>query len=88
MRDVIVYDGMGTAEAGLLMTLSEAQTLFGKPGQIKHVIVSNKGDALNGAGRTDAVIEALNPTLERLGLAIEPTKRDDLKTADEVGAAL
>ncbi|HEY7467281.1 MAG TPA: FtsX-like permease family protein [Dehalococcoidia bacterium] len=86
VRDVIDYDGIGTQDAGLLIALSEAQTLFGKQGQIKHVVVSNEGDSVGGARHTDAVIEALNPTLERLGLAIEPTKRDDLESADEAGA--
>ncbi|HLG10744.1 MAG TPA: FtsX-like permease family protein [Dehalococcoidia bacterium] len=86
VRDVIDYDGIGTAGAGLLIALPEAQALFGKQGQIKHVIISNRGDAVNGARHTDAVIQALNPTLERLGLAVEPTKRDDLKAADEAGA--
>jgi len=33
------------------------------------------------------VIAAVQPTLERLGLFIEPTKRDDLKEADDAGSA-
>ena len=86
VRDVIDYDGMGTADAGLLMSLSEAQALFGKQGQVKHVVISNTGDSVSGAGHTDGVIEALRPTLDRLGLAAEPTKQDDLQSADEAGA--
>ena len=86
VRDVITYDGMGTTDAGLLMSLDEAQTLFAKEGQIKHIVISNSGDAITGASKTDAVISGLRPTLDRLGLAIEPTKRDDLKSADDAGA--
>jgi putative ABC transport system permease protein len=86
VRDVINYEGIGTPDAGLIMALSEAQALFGKQGQIQHVVISNRGDSEGGARHTDAVIAAVAPTLERLGLAIEPTKRDDLKSADEAGA--
>ena len=86
VRDVIDYDGMGTQDSGLLMALTEAQALFGKQGQIKHVVISNRGDSVGGARHTDAVIAAILPTLDKLGLAVEPTKRDDLKSADEAGA--
>ena len=86
VRDVIDYDGMGTQDTGLLMSLTEAQTLFGRQGQIKHVVISNDGDSQSGARHTDAIIEDLLPTLGSLGLAIEPTKRDDLQAADEAGA--
>jgi putative ABC transport system permease protein len=85
VRDVIVYDGMATPDAGLLMALAEVQTLFGKEGLIKHVVVSNSGDSVGGVVHTDAVIAALQPTLDDLGLAIEPTKREDLEGADEAG---
>lgn len=86
VRDVIDYDGIGTPDAGLLMSLAEAQTLVGKPGQIKHVVISNSGDSVGGARHTDAVITGLLPTLDSLGLAVEPTKREDLQSADEAGA--
>ena len=89
VRDVINYDGMGSQAAdgsGLLMRLSEAQALFGKQGQIKHVVISNSGDSITGVRHTDAVIGSLKPTLESLGLAVEPTKKDDLKSADDAGA--
>jgi putative ABC transport system permease protein len=86
VRAVIRYNGMATADAGVLMSLSDAQALFGQISQIKHVVISNKGDKVSGARHTDAVIEAMQPTLDRLGLAIEPTKRDDLQTADDAGA--
>jgi putative ABC transport system permease protein len=86
VREVIDYDGMGTSEAGLLMPLQALQELLNKQGQIKHVVISNTGDAVSGAHHTTEVVEALQPTLERLGLAIEPTKQDDLQSADEAGA--
>ncbi len=66
VRDVIAYDGMGTPDSGLLMALTEAQLLFGKQGQIKHVVISNDGDSQGGASHTDAVIAGLTPTLTAL----------------------
>jgi putative ABC transport system permease protein len=86
VRDVIKYDGIGTPDAGLLMPLADVQTLFNKVGLIKHVVISNRGDSTGGVNHTDAVITSIKPTLDRLGLAIEPTKREDLKSADEAGA--
>ena len=86
VRDVIDYDGMATPDSGLLMSLAEAQALFDRQGQIKHVVISNDGDAQAGTAHTDAVIKGLRPTLDSLGLAIEPTKQDDLQSADEAGA--
>ncbi|HWC31433.1 MAG TPA: FtsX-like permease family protein, partial [Dehalococcoidia bacterium] len=86
VKDVIEYDGMGTSGAGLLISLEEAQALFDREGQIKHVVISNLGNAETGEAKTAAAIADLTPTLEQLGLAIEPTKQDDLQEADEAGA--
>src|SRR3970040_2588265 len=71
----------------MMMTLDGAQQLLDKEGQVKHILISNNGDAVSGAGYTDGVIAGVRPTLERLGLFIEPTKRDDLKEADDAGGA-
>ena len=89
VRDVIDYDGMGSQAArgsGLLMRLTDVQTLFGREGQVKHVVISNSGNLTSGVTHTDAVIAGLQPTLNHLRLFIEPTKQDDLQGADEAGA--
>jgi putative ABC transport system permease protein len=86
VRAIIDYDGIGTAESGLIMSLGAAQDLLNKQGLIQHVVVSNKGDAESGARRTDAVIGELTPALSKLGLAVEPTKQDSLDRADLIGA--
>ena len=44
VREVVHFDGAGTADAALLVPLDRAQTLLGKQGRIKHVLVSNRGE--------------------------------------------
>jgi putative ABC transport system permease protein len=83
----IVEFAGGKVDPGMMMTLDEAQELFQQEGKVKHILVSNNGDSVSGAELTDEVIAAVEPTLESLGLYIEPTKRDDLAEADEAGAA-
>ncbi len=87
VRDVVSYDGMGTTDPALLMTLSDTQSLFDKQGLIQHIIISNKGGNESGASHTNAVIDSLQPTVQSLHLAISPTKSDNLKAADDAGAS-
>jgi putative ABC transport system permease protein len=87
VRAIVRYDGSGTDKAAALMGLASAQRLLGRPGQIKQVLVSNRGDAVSGAKATDRVVRLLNPTLRRLGLEAEKSKRDALRAADGTGAA-
>ncbi len=90
IKAVVRYDGGGTMsnEPGLMMPLARAQTLFRKEGEIKHILISNRGNAESGAALTDDVIAAAQPTLDRLGISAEPTKRDDLAEADDAGDEL
>jgi putative ABC transport system permease protein len=88
VRDVIRNEGVGTAEgSAIVMPLDAAQRLLNKPGQIKHVIVSNRGDAESGVQYSDEVVALVQPTVERLGLGLELTKQEDLGDADEVANA-
>ncbi len=88
VREVVRYEWAGgLSELAALMPLKTAQRLLGEEGKIKHVIVSNEGGTISGARHSDAVVELLQPTLDRLDLAVETTKRDDLELADETGAA-
>jgi putative ABC transport system permease protein len=87
VRDVVRFQGAATADAALLMPLGAAQQLFGRPGKIRGVLVSNRGDAYAGAALSDEVVDVLQPVADELGLEVEPLKRDALDTADEAGAA-
>jgi putative ABC transport system permease protein len=87
VRDIVSYDGGGTDDAGVLMGLAAAQELLDRPGAVRHVLVSNTGDATSGVDRTDAVVERLRPVLAPLGLDADASKRDAIEDADAFGAA-
>ncbi len=50
------------------------------------MLISNTGDETSGADRTDQVVAAMRPTVQQLGLQMDPVKRDGLKQADKEGA--
>ena len=87
VKAIVRFDGAGTDGAAVLMPLAAAQRILGEPGRIKYVLVSNRGDAISGAGLTGQVVKLLRPTLAPLGLQANKTKHDALKTADATGAA-
>jgi len=87
VKDVVDYEGAGTADAALLMPLAEAQALMGRPGQVRHVLISNRGDEWSGAGVTDEVVDRLAPILHPLGLDVDPSKSDAIEEADLSGGA-
>jgi putative ABC transport system permease protein len=86
VRDVVAYDGAGTAAGALLMDLPLAQRVLGVGDRVQKVLVSNLGDAVGGAERTDEVTAALQPLAHELGLEVDPVKRDGLRLADQQGA--
>jgi putative ABC transport system permease protein len=83
IKAVVSYKGGATDGDGVLMTLSHAQQLVGKPGLIRAIFVSNT----NGVSGTDSVIRRLQPVVSPLGLETDNTKEDALDTADTMGAA-
>jgi putative ABC transport system permease protein len=86
VKDILRNRGLGAAtNPGVVVGLPAAQALLGKPQQINHIVVSNTGGDFSGAGRSDEVAALLRPTIERLGLGLETTKRDDLDSANETG---
>ena len=87
MRAIVEYKGTGTNGGALMMQLPEAQRLLRREGEIKHVLISNKGDELSGADLTNRVIATVNPTLKPLGLETDPIKQDALEAADAEGNA-
>jgi len=88
VKAIVRFDGITiSTEPGLMMTLAEAQALFQKEGQIEHIVISNRGDAESGAKLTQQVIERVRPAVQSFGLSIEPTKQEDLQSADDDGDA-
>jgi putative ABC transport system permease protein len=86
VRDVVRYDGTGSADGALLMPLDRAQRLLGVGNRVQHVLVSNDGDSTTGADLTDTVTAQLEPSTRELGLRVEQVKSDGLEQADKQGA--
>jgi putative ABC transport system permease protein len=82
---VVDHDGVGTEHAAALLPLARAQELLGRDGEIRYVLVSNRGDELSGAALTAPVLRAASPALTGLGLELQDVKRDGLELADEQG---
>ena len=87
VRDVVRFEGAATADSALLVPLSAAQELFGRPGKIRAVLVSNRGDAMSGAALSDDVTAVLQPLAAERGLEVQTLKQDAIEAADEAGAA-
>jgi putative ABC transport system permease protein len=87
VRDVVAFDGAGSADAAMLVPLVRAQQLLGHPNEIRAVLVSNRGGVTAGAALTDEVVAELGPLARRLDLEVSPLKQDAIESADEMGAA-
>jgi putative ABC transport system permease protein len=86
VREVVRFDGAATADAALLVPLARAQELFGHPGEIRAVLVSNRGGVTSGAALTDEVVAQIQPVADGLGLEVQTVKQDAIDAADETGA--
>ena len=87
VRAIVNYKGTGTDGAALIMPLAAAQEVLHRTGEIKHVLISNRGDELTGAALTEEVTAAVNKTLKPFGLEADPVKQDALEAADAEGNA-
>jgi putative ABC transport system permease protein len=88
VRAVVDYEGAGTDGAALLLPLDAAQQLLGREGEIKHVLISNRGDELSGAEFTEEVTAIVDPVIAPLGLEVDPVKQEALEAADAEGNAM
>ena len=86
VRDIVHFDGTGTDTGALLMPMDPARRILRVGDKVQQVLVSNDGDEVSGAEHTTAVVDALTPVTDELGLHVEPVKDDGLDRADEQGA--
>ncbi|MEX2236659.1 MAG: FtsX-like permease family protein [Dehalococcoidia bacterium] len=78
---------------GVVVPLTGAQRIVGRPGQINYILISNTGDEKSGAALTDEVITAVSPVFEsdeaqvtnEIKPRISPTKLNNLEDAEEIG---
>jgi putative ABC transport system permease protein len=87
VKDIVRYEGAGTADSALFLPLAEAQALMGRPDQVRHVLISNRGDEWAGTAVTDEVVDRLTPVLAPQGLEVDPSKSDAVEAADVQGGA-
>jgi putative ABC transport system permease protein len=87
VRAIVDYQGTGTDGPALLLPLPAAQRLLHREGQIKHVLISNRGDELDGAALTDEVSNVVRPVVASHGLEVDPVKQEALERADAEGNA-
>jgi putative ABC transport system permease protein len=87
VRAIVDYKGTGTDGPALIMPLDAAQTVLSREGEIRYVMISNRGGELAGAALTDEVIATVTPTLKPFGLEADPVKQDALEEADAEGNA-
>jgi putative ABC transport system permease protein len=87
IRDVVRFDGSGTADASLLVSLAQAQRLYDRKGQVRLVLVSNHGGDVGGAALSGEVVTLLQPTVGSLGLEIQTLKADAIDDAEAAGNA-
>ncbi len=84
----IYKDGAKPAgDLSIAMQLSNLQSLLSAEGEINNILITHKGDALQGGEQTDATISRLEPLLAGSGLKAEPVKQDALEAADEAGSS-
>jgi putative ABC transport system permease protein len=68
-------------QPALLMALDQAQALFGRPGQINAVLISNAGDAESGVEANAQAVAKLSPVASEAGLTLNQVKADGLEAA-------
>ena len=82
---IVDHDGTGSDGAAVLLPLARAQALLAHEGEVRYVLVSNRGDATSGAALTDSVVRGTRAALAPLGLELQDVKRDGLELADQQG---
>jgi putative ABC transport system permease protein len=87
IRDVVEFNGAATADAAVLLPLSEAQILYGRFDEVLGVMVSNRGTGASAVALSDQVAQKLGPTLGQHGLEVKTVKQDAIEAADEAGSA-
>lgn len=86
VRDVVSFDGAATSDAALLVTLADAQQLFRRPGEVRAILVSNRGGALAGAALSEDVRALLEPVASWNDLEVQSVKADAIEDAETAGA--
>ena len=71
VANIVEGGGLAGDDETTLMSLTQAQEIFDKPGQINSIVVSNRGDAESGADLSEVVTEKLRSLLTDTEVAQE-----------------
>ena len=82
---IVADGGQAGLDATALISIPQAQTFFGHPGQVNSVAISNRGDARSGVDLSDEVTEHLRSLLTDQAVALQ---LKDLLNQPEVTARL
>ncbi|MCI0439111.1 MAG: ABC transporter permease, partial [Chloroflexi bacterium] len=63
VREVVQQGGLAGQDSTVVMPLARAQEIFGHPSEINSILVSNRGDAEDGAALSETVTERLRSVL-------------------------
>ena len=82
------YFKLSNTKVVLMVSLTRAQELLGREGQLSAIAISNKGDAINGEGLTAQVLERFGEMSEirDAGLEVFDLKREIVDIANDVGS--
>ena len=76
VRDRLLTGATGLVSEGFVLSLAEAQKLFGRPDEVDAIVVSNKGGVYEGLGGTSRVVARLDEVLEGTPWEASPTKQN------------
>jgi len=83
-----VFETGGKPSSGpaAVMQLSELQGYTGNPGKYNTILISNKGDEIEGAEHSTKVVDIIKPAIEGTKLEAQTVKEKALKDAEDVAS--
>jgi putative ABC transport system permease protein len=81
-------DSFGGRREGGVVPLAVAQEMFGAPGQVTMIAVSNRGDARGGYGRTDEVESAIDDAITSFRAATPEAPQLNVISIKQVGVEI
>ena len=87
VRQVVDFQGAGTADAALLLPLAEAQRLYERPQQILGVMISNRGSGDAASPSPTGWRPSSSRCSAQRELDVAKLKQDAIEAADEAGSA-
>lgn len=83
---VFATGGKPSNESAMILPINAAEKTAGLENKSTAILISGKGDEINGAKHTSAIKKELKPILKETGFAAKPVKQDALDLATETSA--